>query len=259
VISVLTETAGADSPPTRTADQVEPDGGGGGRSGRSLCGCAGLLPEAIGAVEPMRHYRVPYRLGMAAMARSFVARFAIAAAAGGSPAPRPARRKGPLMRAMRFRLWHWMAIVVVVALAVTGYLVWSRPKPLNVTQSSYLRPNVSAPAPGVLQIGAKMEFIDLLRSGTYFWKVVVIKKDDRGLSWTGPYDPGPAIWKQVFDDAEHLHHSVKGKAAIFELAPFDLQVDPGHYQVWIYFFEDGRTQGKAHVLDMGTSVNVTVD
>ena len=35
---------------------------------------------------------------------------------------------------MRFRLWHLMLLVLVSALAVTGYRLWPRPKPkLRIT------------------------------------------------------------------------------------------------------------------------------
>jgi predicted membrane channel-forming protein YqfA (hemolysin III family) len=36
---------------------------------------------------------------------------------------------------MRFRLWHWMAIVLVAALAGVAYRLWPRqqPRPLKIT------------------------------------------------------------------------------------------------------------------------------
>jgi hypothetical protein len=33
---------------------------------------------------------------------------------------------------LRTRLWHWLVIIVVVALAVTGFRLWPRP-PLPIT------------------------------------------------------------------------------------------------------------------------------
>jgi hypothetical protein len=163
---------------------------------------------------------------------------------------------------LRTRLWHWMLIVVIAALTAVGYRFWSEPRQIYYTRMSHIHPFSSSPDSGVLRISVTIDFIDKLHGGIYFWKVVVIRNDmglrPDQLKWDGPYDPTPAFWKHTFNEPENLRRAIKGKPVVFALGPFDLEAEPGMYEVHTYLFENDRKTASP-ILEVGTSQSVRVD
>jgi hypothetical protein len=145
---------------------------------------------------------------------------------------------------MRFRLWHLMLLVLVAALAVMGYRLWTQP--VIITQSVHFdSADVSAPAPGLIQIRPTAKFIDHEKNGAYRWKVIVRRDAD-------------LVWEHSFDEPQHQQQSLKGQLATFKLAPIQIQVAPGVYDVQVQLFEDrGVLRGKA--MNVGTGQRVIVD
>ena len=145
---------------------------------------------------------------------------------------------------MRFRLWHLMLLVLVSALAVTGYRLWPRPKPkLTVVRSVHFDLDVTAPAPGLIQTGGTVNLLDQERNGTYWCKVIVLKDAD-------------LVWEHSFDDPKHQQQTLKGQLATFKLAPIQIEVAPGHYKVMVQLFENLAQSKK---MDCGGGTFVTVD
>ena len=143
---------------------------------------------------------------------------------------------------MRFRLWHLMLLVLAAALAVMGCRLWTQP--VIITQSVHFdSADVSAPAPGLIQIRPTAKFIDHEKNGTYSWKVIVRRDAD-------------LVWEHSFDDPKHQQQTLIGQLATFKLDPIQIQVAPGHYEVMVQLFEN-RAQSKK--MDCGGGTSVTVD
>jgi hypothetical protein len=166
----------------------------------------------------------------------------------------------PSMRPIRLRYLRYL--VLAFALVGIGYRFFYTKFVPHISPRSHLIQNVFSPAPGLLEIGAGLEFIDEDADRCQWWKVLIFKKDDGDSSVTPSFagHERKAIWTKTFDDAEHMMRSFRGIPVTFKLAPFQIPVAPGRYQITIEIHTNRPAQGGLNPdFDFGQILFVDVD
>ena len=150
------------------------------------------------------------------------------------------------------RVRHLRLLVLAFALAGIGYRLYPQRQP--TIWATWVLTDVCSPAPGVVRVAASVVYTNAFRNGKHRWLVTV---------WS---DQWKCVGAHYFNCPEQ---SLKDQPARLTLAPTEIKVPPGDYEVLVECHEDipaTDLQGKAIPNSssscMGvnsTAVEITVD